>query len=198
MCLCLLYGVYDFRKRVWVLFGQLRKNLAVDGHIGDFEKVDEFGVRQVKTANGSVDFEVPEVTERAFLRAAVAECVHTRFQHCGASKTNAVFATPAKTLHLFEKVAATLSMLCSSFYAWHKQLFDFLVGKLALNALTQRGRDDHVGTLVAGHFARLAGVKMCLTCFAFDHFTAFGNANALGSGFVGFHGHTGFGKLAAV
>lgn len=88
----------------------------------------------------------------------------------------------------------TFDVLCTSFYAWHIGLFDVVVRKQHFDAFAELGREAHVGALIASYFARLAGVEVRLACLALDHLARFADADALGNGLVGFHGHTTRGK----
>ncbi len=80
-------------------------------------------------------------------------------------------------------------MLCTSFYAWHIGLFDVVVRKQHFDAFAELGREAHVCALITAYFPGLARVEVRLTSFALDHFARFADADALGNGFVGFHGH---------
>ena len=102
-----------------MVFGKEGKHFAIQGDAGFFQLVDEVAVRQIVGAYRGVDADGPQTAHVAFLAAAVDVRIFTRLEHRGACKLNFGLAAPHHSFGLPKKIAATLGVLRSAFYAWH-------------------------------------------------------------------------------
>ncbi len=72
--------------------------------------------------NGGVDLNRPKSTESALLGSAVAEGIHTGFEHGRTSETDLALTSPLVALYSGKEVLATFYVLGTSFNSWHISL----------------------------------------------------------------------------
>ncbi len=104
-----------------MLFGKHGQDFAINDNVCFFEHVDETGIGETVFANSSIDLQRPQCTEGALLGAAIAEGVHTRFQHGWTSKTNFAFSSPLVSFDALHQIVAAFHVLCTAFYSRHSK-----------------------------------------------------------------------------
>jgi|HubBroStandDraft_1064217.scaffolds.fasta_scaffold214653_3 hypothetical protein len=67
-----LGDVHQFGKRSGILRGDVSEDLAVERDFGRFQTFHETAIGQAGFADGGVDANLPEITERAFFGTAIA------------------------------------------------------------------------------------------------------------------------------
>ncbi len=153
----------DFTEYFWVLFSNLGKNLAVYSNVRNLEHVDETGVGKAEFVNCSVDLYRPKGTECALLGTAIAEGVHTSFEHGRAGKTNLALSAPLEAFYSGKKIFTSLRVLCTALNSrhinWKKTSLVFLgeiVWHHRFKSATDGNAEGDIGTLIACGVARFA------------------------------------------
>src|SRR3954470_11681709 len=97
-CECSLGLLGDRVERSRLVDREIRQNLAVDGHAGLGETVDEHAVGHAERTDGSVEALDPERAERPLLALAIAERILAGLVDGGLGGANGILAATTKTL----------------------------------------------------------------------------------------------------
>jgi len=108
-----------FFKYLRFVFGKVGENLAVQFYPGFFKKIYQFAVADAVFPGGGVDFNLPQTSKITFFLFPVGKLKTPGMKQGLLGLAIFGFASPQKTLRVFQKPFASFVPGCSSFDSGH-------------------------------------------------------------------------------